>query len=98
MSYQNEDKLHQVDLKLKETKEVLNKNIEICIQNGEQLDELEEKTVDLENGALKFKKLSRTLKQRYCIKNAKSMACIIFIILVIIGILIGLGCSATQKC
>lgn len=98
MSSQNQDKLYQLDKQLKETTEILKQNVDVCIHRGEQLDELETRTEELETNALKFKKLSRTLKQRYCCKNVKATLCIIFLILVFIGILIGLGCSATKKC
>lgn len=87
------DKINKVNFKLNETSNILHQNIDIAIQRGEKLEDLQDKSFQLENEAIKFKKASRNLKYKFCKENAKAICFISFIILLIILILIAIICS-----
>ena len=89
-------KLNDVDKKLKETTTILQKNIDVCIERGERLEDLQLKSEELENEAKRFKTVSRTLKQRLCKQNLKITCFIISVILFVIALLVISICNSTK--
>lgn len=98
MSSYRQDTVQQVDQRIKETTQIMRHNIDICIERGEKLEDLEEKSIELDNGAMRFKKVSRTLRQKLCMDNAKKTCCIVSAIITIILIVSFGVCNAMGKC
>jgi len=66
----------------------MKQNIEDVISRGEKLDDLQDKTHNLEQESKLFRNSARTLKRHFCFQNAKMIAIIACIIIVIILIII----------
>lgn len=91
------NKLNTINTRLNETSDILKQNIDIAIQRGEKLEDLQDKSYQLENEAVKFKKLSRNLKCKFCKEHLKTMSVISFIVILIILIVTAIIC-ANGKC
>lgn len=69
---------------------IMQNNIEKVMQRGEKLDSLQNKTEDLQQGALQFKKGASRVRREMWLKNLK-MKIIIFVIIAILLALIIYG-------
>lgn len=64
-----DSRVKEVRIKVNEVMDVLRENIDLAIQRGEDLDDIERKTEKLRDDSLKFQNGSRSLRQRYCRQN-----------------------------
>ncbi|CAL1527435.1 unnamed protein product [Lymnaea stagnalis] len=89
-------------------KDVMTQNIEKVLQRGERLEDLMDKSEELEAGASSFQKTARKIQKRYWWRNKKMtliLACVVFVILFIIlmiilyytGVLTGGSSDADNK-
>ena len=69
------------------TKDVMSKNIQQIIVRGEKVDDLIDRTNELEKQSTIFRRTTRTLRRNLCLKNAKLFAGGLLIFLIVIGIL-----------
>jgi hypothetical protein len=98
MSYQTSyDKMDATRQKLDEVKLTMHKNIEVVIERGQKLEDLEEKAIDLELGATKFKDGSEALKKKMRWQYWRNVALIVLVVLALLGILIGIIYVSTKK-
>ena len=98
MSYQAPyDKLDATNQKLSEVKLSMNKNIDAVIDRGQKLEDIEEKAIDLELGATKFKDGSEALKRKMRWRYWRNVALIVLVILALLGIFIGIIYASTKK-
>lgn len=97
MSYQSPyNKLDATRQKVDDLKDVMHKNIEIVIDRGQKIDDLEQKAVDLEHGASKFKDNSSALKSKMRWQYWRNVALIVLVVLILLGILIGAIYASTN--
>ncbi|KAJ8401879.1 hypothetical protein AAFF_G00374600 [Aldrovandia affinis] len=82
-------KLNQVQNQVNDVQVILKDNINKVLERGEKLDDLIDKTDDLQATADSFQKTSTRVARKYWWKNMKMMI-IIGVIVVIIIVLIGL--------
>ncbi|EDV21529.1 Vesicle-associated membrane protein 7 [Trichoplax sp. H2] len=75
------NKINKVSEDLDELKGIMVRNIESIATRGEKLDLLVDKTEDLEQTSLTFKKSSKKLSRAMCMKNAK---CTIFLVVIVL--------------
>lgn len=87
----------KINNKLSETTDILKQNIDIAIQRGEQLENLQDKSLELVNNAFKFKKLSKNLKYKFCKENIK-IICGILILLIFITLIVIASICSNVKC
>lgn len=88
------DKMSVLQGQVKEITGVMSQNIESVIQRGERLDDLMDKTDDLEAASATFAKTASKIKKKYWWKNLKMkliVACVVILVLAGIGLAIGLG-------
>ncbi len=83
-----DDKIGKVKSQISEVTSIMHANIEQVIERGEKISDLENKTAQLEADAKSFRGKAKNLKQHMCMKNTKLTACIIFIIVAIIGVIL----------
>jgi|SaaInlV_165m_DNA_2_1040747.scaffolds.fasta_scaffold56995_1 vesicle-associated membrane protein 7 len=69
------------------TKDVMSKNIQQIIVRGEKVDDLIDRTNELEKQSTIFRRSTRTLRRNLCMKNYKLIGIGILIFLVILLIL-----------
>jgi vesicle-associated membrane protein 4 len=62
VSNANANKTHEVQQQVDEVIGIMHTNIDKVVQRGEKLDHLQNKTEELQNGALSFKKTSVEVK------------------------------------
>lgn len=86
----NNEKTRQVQQQVDEVIGIMQNNIEKVMQRGEKLDSLQNKTEDLQQGALQFKKGASRVRREMWLKNLK-MKIIIFVIIAILLALIIYG-------
>lgn len=88
------DNLSMLRSQVDEVKDVMTQNIEKVLERGERLDDLVDKTNDLEASAQTFQKTATKLRRKYWWKNTKMMmilAVVIFVVLTIVVLLILYG-------
>ncbi|CAH1246883.1 vesicle-associated membrane protein 7-like [Branchiostoma lanceolatum] len=81
------DQLSMLQSQVNEVTGVMSQNIEKVLARGDRLDDLMEKTDDLEASADTFKKTARRVKKKYFWKNAKMMIILSVVVLVVLVIL-----------
>jgi len=84
----NPDKVKQVQAQVEEVKGIMHQNIEKVIERGDKIENLQEKTDELQNSAQQFKKSTTKLKRQMWWKNMKLNLIIAFIVIAILLILI----------
>ncbi|ELU08344.1 hypothetical protein CAPTEDRAFT_181820 [Capitella teleta] len=82
------DNLTVLQSQVEEVKGVMTQNIEKVLERGERLDDLMDKTTDLEASSLTFKKTARTVQRKMFWKNRKMTIILVCVALVIITIII----------
>jgi len=94
----NADKVTKVKEDLDNVKSVMVQNIEKVLDRGERIELLVDKTENLNQAAVKFKKQSTQLKKRMWWKNAKlyliiAVVLIIIVLLIVVSACGGLSCA-----
>lgn len=84
------EKLEKIQNEVNQIGVIMHKNIDLAIQRKENLDDLNEKTEDLERSAARFADRSRKLRLKICIQNYKKN---IIIFLFVLAIIIFIVCS-----
>ena len=78
----------KVQKQVDEVKDVMQKNVSDAMARGEQLDDLEAKTLALEEGSKSFAKNTKQVSSKLWWKNLKYWAIIIFIIVALILVIV----------
>lgn len=78
---------------LDEVKSVMVQNIEKVLERGEKIDRLVVKTEDLDNQAVRFKKSSTVLKRAMWWRNAKLMAILGTVFVLLLFIIVASSCG-----
>lgn len=73
---------------VEEVKGILTQNIEKVMERGDKLDDLMDKTYELEEQSIRFQKTSRKVRSRFWWKNLKMKIILVFVGLVVILVLI----------
>lgn len=79
-------KIEQIQKEIDLTTEIMKKNIQNTIDNGNKLEQLQIKTQDLAEQSSTFKLSARKIKRNLCLVNYKTTASIICIIGTILGL------------
>jgi len=89
----NADKINRVKGQIDEVKNIMVTNIERVLERGERIELLVDKTDQLNQSALNFKKKSTQLKQSMWWKNAKLTIIIIAILIFVVYVIIAISCG-----
>lgn len=81
------EKLHDVSIKVEEVKSTLHHAIDKTIARGEQLEETERKAQEIENNSNRFYRGAHNLKCMFCKQNVRTIGCIILILVIVIFII-----------
>lgn len=95
--YSKSDSISKMRSQVDEVKDVMTQNIERVLERGERLDDLVDKTEDLEASAAAFQKTATRIRRKYWWKNAKMMCILIsvgVVIVIVIAVLIAYGAGA----
>lgn len=92
----NTSSLHSVTQKVEQVKDVMRQNMDQALSNIEKLEEIDQKAMDIEAGARKFHSNAQKVRCAMCKEYWKATLLIIFIVLAIIGIVVGVVVSKTQ--
>lgn len=82
------DNVSKLRSQVDEVKEVMTQNIERVLERGDRLDDLVDKTEDLENSAATFQKTSRKIRKKYFWRNMKMKILIVVVVTVIIVVIV----------
>ncbi|XP_003974689.1 vesicle-associated membrane protein 8 [Takifugu rubripes] len=83
-----EDKVQTLRDQVDGVKNIMTENVERILARGERLDDLMDKSEDLQAGAQHFKQTSQKVARSYWWKNVKLIVAIIIVVLVIVLIII----------
>jgi vesicle-associated membrane protein 7 len=93
MDNYNNVKILQLQDQIEETRAIMADNIDHVIRRGEKLEVLIDKTEELENSALLFKKKTTKLKWHMCLENYKMMAILVLIVILVLYFLLAAACG-----
>lgn len=91
------DKLAAVSKKVDSVKLVMQENVDLALQNCVKLESIEKQAEELQQQAGVFKRNANELKNKMWWKNMKMRLLIAFIILVILGIIIGVAVAFSEQ-
>jgi hypothetical protein len=91
------DKLSAVSKKVETVKLTMQENVDLALQNCVKLETIEAAAEELQQQAGVFKKSAHDLKNKMWWKNIKMWLIIGFIVLLILGIIIGVATSYAKK-
>lgn len=89
----NADTLTRVRGEMNEVRTVMVENIEKILERGDRIELLVDKTSTIQDSSFHFKKQSRRLRQALWMKNAKLLASLTCLIVVLLYIIIALCCG-----
>lgn len=92
-------KIEEIQEEIHKSQNAVRDNINLVIQRGDKLDELREKSLNLQDNSLQFRKSSRKLqRQMYCQKLKVHLIFLLFI-LFILWFLLSMACGFNfHKC
>ncbi|RYG68433.1 hypothetical protein EON64_05195 [archaeon] len=91
------DKLAAVSKKVDSVKLVMQENVDIALQNCVKLETIEKAAAELQQQAGVFKRNANELKKKMWWKNIKMKLIIAFVILAIIGIIVGIAVAMSKS-
>ncbi|XP_064604659.1 vesicle-associated membrane protein 7-like [Liolophura sinensis] len=71
-----------------EVKDVMTQNIDKVLERGERLDDLMDKTEELEANSATFQRTAKRIRRKYWWKNTKMMLILVCVVLVVIVVLV----------
>lgn len=83
-----QDKVSALRSQVDGVKDIMTQNVDRILARGERLDDLMDKSEDLQAGAQHFKQTSQKVARKYWWKNVKLVVVIVVIVLIIILIII----------
>jgi len=83
-----QDKLSQVQRQADDVTNVMRQNIEKTMQRGDQLDELDDKSVRLEESAQRFQKSAVKVNRMFCLRSWRNMAIIVVLCIVVLVLIL----------
>lgn len=87
------EKMHEIQLAIEESKTSVRQNINLAIQKGDKLDDLNEKSNALQIESRLFSKQARKIQRRMQCQKYKSYCLIMLIIALILWIFISVTCG-----
>lgn len=82
------EKIRLVQKQVDDTKDIMMRNIEETIRRGDNLEQLQKTTDELQKATITFERKAREVKRTMCMKNCKMTAIIIAVVLIIIGLIV----------
>eukprot|EP00252_Welwitschia_mirabilis_P014917 TRINITY_DN32983_c0_g1_i1.p1 TRINITY_DN32983_c0_g1~~TRINITY_DN32983_c0_g1_i1.p1 ORF type:complete len:224 (-),score=36.07 TRINITY_DN32983_c0_g1_i1:181-852(-) len=92
-SNSNADTITRVKSEINEVRTVMVENIEKVLERGERIELLVDKTSTIQDNSFHFKRQSKRLRQAIWMKNAKLLASLTCLIVVVLYIIISLFCG-----
>lgn len=89
----NADTINRVKGEIAEVHKVMVENIDKVLERGDRIELLVDKTATIQDNTFRFKKQSRRLRQALWIKNAKLLASLTCLIIVLVYILVAFFCG-----
>lgn len=89
-SEMHDKKIAEVNKNLTDVRQMMSKNLDLVIERGTKVEDLEQSALQLSENADKFKDAAKKLKRKMIIKNIKWTLGIILVICIIIAIIVGL--------
>mmetsp|Transcript_15672 Transcript_15672/g.17425 ORF Transcript_15672/g.17425 Transcript_15672/m.17425 type:complete len:230 (+) Transcript_15672:33-722(+) len=89
------DRVTRVKSKLDDVKGVMIDNIDKVMERGEALDTIEERTADLSNASMDFRRSSTTLRKVMWWKNVKLWIVLGVLLVVLLFVVVWIGCGLT---
>lgn len=80
-----DEQIERVQSQIQDTQRVMQDNIHLAIQRGQDFNDLDGKSVMLENESMRFKEKSSAVKRNMCVQYYRQIAIIILIAIGIIG-------------
>ncbi|CAJ1068298.1 vesicle-associated membrane protein 8-like [Xyrichtys novacula] len=85
---ESKDKVQALRDQVDGVKDIMTQNVDRILARGERLDDLMDKSEDLQAGAQNFKQTSQKVARNYWWKNVKLVVVIVVVVLIIVLIII----------
>jgi len=92
-NFQSNANFDQLQNQVDEVRDVMTQNIDKILKRGDRLEDLVDKTTELETTAIQFNSQAKKIKRKMWWKNTKMMlilACVVILIIVIISVALAL--------
>jgi vesicle-associated membrane protein 7 len=86
-------KIEEIQEVIRESQSAVRDNIDLVIQRGDKLDELREKSSNLQDNAIQFRKKSGKLQRQMYYKKLKVYLIFLLLILFILWFLLSMACG-----
>ena len=83
-----ENKIKAVQQKTREVSDIVRQNVDQLIANGQRLEDVEQKSLELEEESLRMRKISTKVSRTMCCQKYRNQCLLVTLILAIIGIII----------
>eukprot|EP01064_Diplonema_japonicum_P004782 TRINITY_DN13133_c2_g1_i1.p1 TRINITY_DN13133_c2_g1~~TRINITY_DN13133_c2_g1_i1.p1 ORF type:complete len:241 (+),score=74.31 TRINITY_DN13133_c2_g1_i1:59-724(+) len=95
----DKDQIKTIQQQIEEVKDIMVKNIDSVIERGDKIDNLVEKSTELDAEAGQFRKQAKTLKNKMWWRNIRLIIGIVFLVIVIIMVILMIACNPDfSKC
>jgi hypothetical protein len=93
----DDEKITRVKGQINDTQRVMQDNIHHAIQRGQNLNELDDKTLMLENQSIRFKERSTQVKRNMCFNRYRQIAIVVLAVLALVGVIALIIYLSTKK-
>eukprot|EP00106_Octopus_bimaculoides_P022712 XP_014790154.1 PREDICTED: vesicle-associated membrane protein 4-like isoform X2 [Octopus bimaculoides] len=88
-SVPNNDHIVRLNEQVNEVTRLLKTNVEKIVEHGDRLDNLQTRSEKLEDCSVHFQRSATNVRRSMCWKNAKATLILGFVILLLLGIIVG---------
>eukprot|EP01059_Diplonema_ambulator_P002457 TRINITY_DN12093_c0_g1_i1.p1 TRINITY_DN12093_c0_g1~~TRINITY_DN12093_c0_g1_i1.p1 ORF type:complete len:220 (+),score=87.35 TRINITY_DN12093_c0_g1_i1:82-741(+) len=91
--FNDNDQIKTIQNQMDEVKDIMSKNIEAVIDRGEKIENLVQKSIELDTEAGQFRKGSKSLKNKMRWRNIRLILIIVFVVLILLLIILMIACK-----
>jgi len=84
----NVDKLRLTEIKVQQVKEVMTKNIQRALDNGERIDHIEDQAEQLKGNAIIWETENSKLRRKKCLQHYRNIAICVFFVALFITVMV----------
>ncbi|CAB3409593.1 unnamed protein product [Caenorhabditis bovis] len=81
-------RINSLRAQVDDVRNVMADNVERIMERGERLENIAQRTEQLQSSATSFKSTARRVQRRFCQKNAKYTVCVILTLIIVIAIIV----------
>lgn len=92
------DKINLIQEEINKTSQSVHDSISLVIERGDKLENLVDKSDNLNENSILFKKQAKRLRWKMFIKNLKMTALLLLVVFIIIMVILFMACGIRLQC